>query len=103
VSEFPNYRPDGPWAAVLDAARVIERVGYQHWRRLRGDDWEIITEQFARLAVQFELLPGQRERDLARLFRAAAEIGDGGNDDFDDDHVDDNHVDEVEDKPLSGD
>jgi hypothetical protein len=87
MMEFPPYKPDGVWNAVLDATQIVEA----------GAGWELIAVALARLADRFELLPGRREQDLARLFKAISRVSFDGFDDEEDDEFDREFA---EDKPL---
>jgi hypothetical protein len=70
MTEFPPYRPDGVWSAVLDMARQIEVNRYVY----SDDNWALVAGALQCLAERFELLHGCREQDLARLLRAIAGI-----------------------------
>ena len=87
--EPPNYNPHGAWAELIDVAMHVERAG-----RYKG-----IEHDLERLAVRFELMDGQRGKDIGRIFRALATM-DIADDDFRYD-LDDEDDEREEDKPLS--
>jgi hypothetical protein len=65
---YPNYRPDSTWAELFDTTARIEGLGVE----IKPEELALLL---GRLAWRFELMAGQRERDLARLFRAIADAG----------------------------
>jgi hypothetical protein len=101
MTEFQNYRPDGPWSELIDLVAIIERAP-DYWRQVTVRPWEEIAARLHRLANRFELMHSQQERDLARLFRALADIAVDDPDGDDGEEVPTKAA-AVEDTPLSGD
>jgi hypothetical protein len=93
---YPNYRPDGTWAELLDTAARIEGLGVE----IKPEELALLLE---RLAWKFELMAGQRERDLARLFRAIADAGHARWEFELEADEDQESGESEEDKPLAGD
>jgi hypothetical protein len=92
---YPNYRPDGLWADLLDTAARIEGLGAE----IEAEDLAVLLE---RLAWKFELMAGQRERDLGRLFRAIADASHARWEFELEDEEDEESGESEEDKPLAG-
>jgi hypothetical protein len=92
MEESRNYRPDGLWAALIDTAMTLERSP-----SIDEEVWDDISEQLRRLARRFDILPGQRERDIGRLLHSIADLE---LDHRDDDDGDDEGGEYVEDRPL---
>jgi hypothetical protein len=99
MTEFQNYRPDGPWSELIDRWRSSsERRTI--WGQVTVRQWEEIAGGLHRLANRFELMHSQRERDLARLFRALADIA-VDDPDGDDGEEEPTKAETMEDTPLS--
>ena len=89
-------RPDSLLAELLDTTARIEGLGAE----IKPEELAALVE---RLAVKFELMGGQRERDLARLFRAIADAS-HPRWEFELEYEEDQESGESEeDKPLAGD
>jgi hypothetical protein len=64
--------PGSPWAELVHVAAAMRRIGdtYSGIRLSRA--LEAISGSLDRLGYDFDLLPSQRERDLAYLFHSIA-------------------------------
>jgi hypothetical protein len=89
-------RPDKLRAELLDTTAWIERLGTE----IKPEELAALVE---RLGVKFERTGGQRERDLARLFRAIADASHPLREFELEDKEDQKSGESEEDKPLAGD